>query len=378
MVPQVPLANANFRLNSSGIASYFGEEDAIRVYTIYVCEGRKWLGWYNSPGSYAAARKYGRLADSGVWGGLFPSVPRYTDPIPEFRAVHSETSLADTGYTGHLFANECEVLPATIEVQGRITSPTPVTVTVANLNSVPDAIVHLRLPRRTTVLLAGIPMIFSLSACILCGAYRDWYCFSTILLGIVANGLFCIAITSGSGEMVILLGEEGAVNSVTRGKFSLVYADSPERKNIGRCSFLLMVQLLVQLLLTPQGTLFGQIMFLSTLAVSWTYNAYLSSIDIEKIQRNMLVDRVLDKPKMTKYRLGTRSTMAVFVLLVLQPPDPEKMLNYLLPGDTETWRIWKKAVLDSVKGNGELYFDEAYVGFQKYGPGMSDDVQKVA
>jgi hypothetical protein len=50
--------------------------------------------------------------------------------------VNSETVIADIGYTGHLFMNECEVLPATIELQGRIT--TPVMVTVVNLNSVLD------------------------------------------------------------------------------------------------------------------------------------------------------------------------------------------------------------------------------------------------
>jgi hypothetical protein len=73
-------------------------------------------------------------------GLLISGVRWYTHPVPQFRAVHSETFIADTGYTGHLFMNECEVLPATIELQGRITSS--VTVTVANLDSVPSAVLH--------------------------------------------------------------------------------------------------------------------------------------------------------------------------------------------------------------------------------------------
>ncbi|TBU55666.1 hypothetical protein BD310DRAFT_969097 [Dichomitus squalens] len=47
------------------------------------------------------------------------------------------------------------------------------------------------------------------------------------------------------------------------------------------------------LLLIPQGTLFGQIMFISTLALSWGYNSYLSSVDREDIQTDILIESVL-------------------------------------------------------------------------------------
>ena len=40
------------------------------------------------------------------------------------------------------------------------------------------------------------------------------------------------------------------------------------------CAFLLLSQFIVQLLLVPQGTLFGQIMFLASFTVSWGYNVY--------------------------------------------------------------------------------------------------------
>jgi hypothetical protein len=298
-----------------------------------------------------------------------------------------------------------------------------VTVTIAELNSVPEATLRPKLPRPTTILLASIPILTSLCTCILCGVYGDWYCFSMILLGIITSGLSCFVIGSaelifthpipasgspmgdglmkGDKEMVIILGKEGAVNSVTRGEFSMVFADRPDHKNVGRCSLLLVIQFLAQLLLIPQGTLFGQIMFLASLASSWAYNSYLSSFDREKIQRKMLKEQVLDNPKLTKYKLGTWTTVAVFILLILQPSKPEKFLNDLIPNDTETWTIWKKAVLDKVEKKRELYFvpddyegvDEkdrslletlyndakaAYDGFLEYVPGMSDDVEKVA
>jgi len=280
-----------------------------------------------------------------------------------------------------------------------------------------------QLPRPTTIHLAFIPILCSLATCALCGVYEDWYCFAMILLGLTTSGLSCFVIGSaklyfthpkpapgspkgdgimtGGKEMVILLGVEGAVNSVTRGGFSLVFADGPNHGNVGICSALLVLQFVAQLLLIPQGTLFGQIMFVASLAVSWAYNSYLSSSDREKIQRKMLREEILPDMTLTKYKLGTRTTMVVFVLLVLRSRNPEKLLNNLLPNDTNTWNIWKRVVLEKMGANQPLSFDEgdyegvdaverpllenlykdakaAYDGFQEFVPGKSDDIEKVA
>ncbi|KAG2343630.1 hypothetical protein BDR05DRAFT_286273 [Suillus weaverae] len=78
------------------------------------------------------------------------------------------------------------------------------------------------------------------------------------------------------------------------------------------------MQSLLQLLLIPQGTLFGQIMFLSSFIISWVYNLYLSSLDKEKIQQQLL----FKTPKvglMSGFELSTRPTAAVFATLVLRP-----------------------------------------------------------
>jgi len=295
-----------------------------------------------------------------------------------------------------------------------------VTVTIAKFGDEPEYKMNPVLPP-PTIYLAAIPILSSLITCVVCGVYEDWYCFAMILLGIITSGLSCFVIGSaklyfthpkpapgspkgdgimeGSGEMVILLGDEGAVNSVTRGEFSLIFADRPNHRNVGRCSLLLILQFVAQLLLIPQGTLFGQIMFVASLGVSWMYNSYLASSDREQIQRRMLREKVLDM-KLTKYKLGTRTTMVTFVLLVLRSSDPEKLLNKLLPNDTNTWNIWKRVVLEKLKGNKPLSFDEddfegvdaservmlenlfgdaeaAYNGFLDYVPGKSDDIEKI-
>ncbi|OBZ66308.1 hypothetical protein A0H81_13873 [Grifola frondosa] len=108
-----------------------------------------------------------------------------------------------------------------------------------------------------------------------CALVGDWWCFCCIVLGIVASGLSCFVIGSGrlqfshpepaqgaprgdgmlilDQDVVLLRGEEGAVNSITRGRFALHFSSEPEYRNIGFCSMLLTIQFLAQLLLIPQA-----------------------------------------------------------------------------------------------------------------------------
>jgi hypothetical protein len=197
-----------------------------------------------------------------------------------------------------------------------------------------------------------------------------------ILLGIVASGLCWYTIGSmalvftypkpakdsprGDGIMmdgkdaVMLLGEEGAVMSVTRGRFSLKFDDpgiSPEYRRIGICSTLLLIQSIAQLLLIPQGTLFGQIMFLSTVAISWAYNSYLSSIDGETIRRELLVESVWRNLTVKRFQFGTRASLTVFALLAAQCTQEQtvKLLDCLIPNNTAVWIGWKEWVLREVE-----------------------------
>ncbi|TBU24899.1 hypothetical protein BD311DRAFT_629592, partial [Dichomitus squalens] len=121
----------------------------------------------------------------------------------------------------------------------------------------------------------------------------------------------------------------------------------------GCCALLLTVQFFVQLLLIPQGTLFGQIMFISTLALSWGYNSYLSSVDREDIQTDILIESVLRltlDERARKYDFKSRTGMVVFACLATPyetdrpPPDRMKILNALLLNDTRMWKQWKQVV----------------------------------
>lgn len=383
MVPTIPLKDSQFNLDISGVAGFFGGDVAVSAMaTVHIYQGRKWLGWYNSPGSYEIAKRYGQLGRSRFWDGLYPGIN--VDPAvlfeldgkkgPKYRGVQSGTIISKTGHLAHLFLQECKDIPSTQVTEvphhlGRRT--TPIAVTVAELHHQPDPAETPRLFRNATSPLASIPILASVATSVACAVYGDWFCFSMIVLGMISSGLSCYVIglgvftfthpkhadgaPAGDGvliaedEIVVLKGREGAVTPITRGQFSLKFTSEPEYHNIGACSMLLTAQFLAQLLLVPQGEIFGQIMFISSLAVSWGYNSYLSSLDRESFQRRILEDQILREPLKRKYAFGTRTAMAVFVLLVLSPADPDalrKILDDLLPNETLVWKIWKKEIID--------------------------------
>ncbi|KAL4076427.1 hypothetical protein J3A83DRAFT_4389657 [Scleroderma citrinum] len=389
-----PIGKSNFALDTSGLASVLGGPEAIfSLALVHVYTGRRWLGWYNSPGSYFLGKRLARIARSNPILNIISKSGEqsetHVDPAelfeydgqkgPKFRAVHSGTVIDETGHLAALFLKECAEKPA-IKIKGRVTRP--VDITVADFRHTPPetespAEFHTGTRASTGAL---VPIIVSFAACVASGFYGDWYSFSVIALGIIVNGLSCFVVGSGKlifthpppakgsppgdgflstpEQTVLLKGDEGAINSVTRGRFSLRFDNDPLFHTIGICAMLLLVQSVAQLILVPQGSLFGQLMFVASIAVSWTYNLWLSSLDKERIQRIMLMG-VLRWPRLTKYTLGTRTSMAVFVLLALDIENPEEILDSLLPNDTGAWKRWKSTIIGRLKSGKELKFDES-------------------
>ncbi|KAI6097543.1 hypothetical protein EDD16DRAFT_1482954 [Pisolithus croceorrhizus] len=385
-----PLDNTRFILNGTGVAGLFGGEEAVAsLAVVHVFEGRKWFGWYNSPGSYIMGIRFSRLARSAV-----PSLSQHeqnhvqTDLAslfeyngrkgPKFRAVYSGTTFQETGHLAALLMQECTELPPT-EIKGRKTQP--VSVTVANLDYVPQCEEPLKLDRYHAPFYASAPILVSMATCAACGWWRDWFSFAVILFGMIVSGISCLVIGSGTfrfthpepaqgsppGDgilgceegVVLLKGKEGAVNAVTRGRFSLLFEHEDAHRSvrlIQMCSVILVIQAIAQLILIPQSSFFGQLMFVVSVAVSWLYNLWLWSLDKEKIQRDLLME-VLHKPPLTRYILGTRTSMVIFVLLVLDMDNPKDVMDFLLPPDTRAWQIWKRAVMERLKNREEFKLD---------------------
>ncbi|KAF9467193.1 hypothetical protein BDZ94DRAFT_1280520 [Collybia nuda] len=400
------LNNADFSLDSSGVAGFFGGEEAVSAMgTVHLYRKQKWLGWYNSPGSYTVAKQYGKLANNRFWDALFPGED--VEPAeffgldgkagPEFIAWSSGNRLPTTGHIAYLIMKAAQSAKE-IEVErkyelGNRSRPSRVTVvdlkTVEKLSSKPSPLgappsklkspdrISPELLRKTSYWAAGVTMFLSIAPCIACAVFEDWFCFAMILLGIFSNGLSCFVIGSGElqykkpkpspnsppgdgiliagPEVIILRGEESRVGAVITGKLKLEYAGGAERPFIGICSLFQYGQFLAQLLLIPQGTLFGQLMFLATFVASWVYNCYLSSRDKEKLQVELMT-KALDNPEIQRFKLETRTTMVVFALLVLQPQDPAEFLDKLLPRGTDTWTNWRIKVLEQFKSGREFDF----------------------
>ncbi|KAL4080918.1 hypothetical protein J3A83DRAFT_4153544 [Scleroderma citrinum] len=380
----IPLNRVRFSLDTSGVVGVFGGEQAVSAMgTIPLYKNWKWLGWYNSPGAYEIAKRYGGLAKSRFFDGLFPG--NRTDPAtlfemdgskgPKFEAAHSGTVIEETSHLAALFMKECVEQEGGIIIDGRKTQA--VGVTIAELEHTPPAEVSPQQVISHSPFISSIPILVSLATCIMCAYMCDWFSFLMILLGMFVSGISCLVIGSGtlifthpepapgsprgdgilcSEEIVLLKGREGAVNSITRGKFKLRFKSEPYYHDIGWCSVLLMIQFIAQLLLIPQGTLFGQVMFIISIATSWGHNMWLSSLNKENIQRRILINEVLQRPRLTRYIFPNRTSMVVFVLLTLHAEKLERLMNDLLPNETKVWERWKATVIERLRERKRLEF----------------------
>ena len=389
-----PLNGSSFALDSLGVAGFFGGDGAVAgMATVHLFALRRWCGWYNAPGSYEIAKQYGQLANSRFWDGLFPGPKR--DPAelfgldgqvgPPFLAARSGSNIPRTGHLAYLLARRARDTPTANNVKGRRT--TPASVTVIDLPHAPPSVLRPQRIRGRAWLFAAVPIAASVAAVVLCALAQDWWCFVSIAFGMIAGGVASVVIGAGKltfehhtpargappgdgvllerdGGVIVLRGDEAAVSSLTRGRFVLEYAGAPAYGAIGHCSVLLTAQFLVQLLLIPQGTLFGQLMFVASIMISWAYNTYLSSLDKEDVQMDILLEDVLPiaRNDLRKFTLGSRTAMAVFACLSLQPEapigNPLKLLNELIPNDTTVWQQWKAVVAHKLSTKQGLKFSE--------------------
>ena len=379
-----PLNTSPFTLDTSGVSGFFGGDEAISAMAaVYIYRGQRWLGWYNTPGSNQIAMQYGRVARSAFFRAFFPGTRTNLTELfgfegqqgPRFQAVSSGVILETTGHLASVLIKECDSINA-VPIAGRVGAS--VGVTIVRLNTVPSRFC----PKRTIAyctFFGIVPIASSFAACIASGVYKDWFSFSLILWGILSNGVTHLVLGSGilcfshpvpaagsppgdgilgtGREFVLLQGDASAISSITLGKFSLEFPHKSYDKYIGWCSMLLIIQFIAQLFLIPQASLFGQIMFIASLAVSWVYNLWLSAYDREEIQRHTF-EETLNKPSLEKYILPTRTAAVVFSLCALSPEDPNKLLEAYLPTDTKVWRKWKETVSRQFCRKEALHFED--------------------
>ena len=386
-----PLKKGGFSLDTSGMASFFGGDAAVAAMTtLHLDPSRQWMGWYNCPGTYEVAKRYSMFCKSRLLEGLFPNVTTDLATLlgmanlkgAKYIGAHNGSILEEAGPFSAVLMKDCMDIPETVRVPGRVTQEVKVTVCeLAHIPGVGQAVLGTPI---CSPFIAALPIAVSAIAAAVCGTFKDWVSFSMIVLGVLVNGISCIVIGSGkftfhcaqtvnaSGdgilvsekekEIVVLKGDENAVNPITRGSFTLDFKGKPKRaKGVKWCCILLVLQVILQLLLIPQGSLLGQLMFIASLASSWVYNLWLSSRDREKIQREVFVKGVLRSPKRRRFILGTRTSAVVFILLVLQPKDPAKTMDLLLP-DTPGWKKFKAHIVSQIRDGRGFRSDDSWWG----------------
>ncbi|KAF8957837.1 hypothetical protein BDZ97DRAFT_1906648 [Flammula alnicola] len=315
---KIPLKHSSFSLDVSGIAGFFGGEESLAAMSsVHLIRGRRWLGWYNSPGS--------------LYDGLFPSAN--VDPSslleldgkhgPRYLGVYSEISLTQTGHLAYLLADYCDKLRPNSHscTQGLPPSAKGLPVMVVNFQH--DAKIELNVNLPSDYFFDSdfdpfviVPIIVSVATAMLCGLTRDWYSFAMI-----------------SGEHV--------VSYLVRGRYNLYYKSEDRYHDIGYSSLALTIQFLAQLFLILQGELFGQIMFLASLGVSWIFKSYLAFVDRDQLQMRMLL-KILKQPAFSdKIYLPKWTAVVAFAAFSFNADN-------LIPNNTAVWRIWKGRVVEAV------------------------------
>lgn len=436
---RIPLDHSNVNLDLSGVAGFFGGNVAVSAMsTVYFRRGRKYMGWYNNAGSCEIAQRYGQLARWSFWDGLFPGED--TPPAivfkldgndgPSFIGLKSgAVRLAKTGHIAHLLCTQCqEQREAEMEEEEKekekayIPNDLPFDAVVVDLSCAtlqkqnPDQPnkpieLHTDIGPWWSYLPPLLPILASAATAAACVFFDDWICFSMIVLGMMASGISCWMIGTGQiffrqldaaeetspsragilldgDRIVVLKGPVETVSAITHGRFELVYKFPYHKGNdetyhvLGISSCILTVQFLAQLLIVPQGTFFGQIMFLVSLGCSWIYNCCVSPFSLEA-QRHALFREVIVYPRseepspdsppsqtpapsvfiprFQRESFATRNSAIIFSLLMLISPTTEggqevtvrekilgKIIKDIFPNPDTCWVEGKKILAKEI------------------------------
>ncbi|KAI0670691.1 hypothetical protein C8Q78DRAFT_974899 [Trametes maxima] len=371
--------NSATPLFASGATGFVGGDAAASATVVSDVYGGGWvLNLYNSPGSYEMAKRITNLVRSRFWDGLHSGTN--VDPValsqstpkpgPKFVASFSGTTIPHTVGIAQTVLDFCKTREINGVAPGRVT--TPYAITILDLDRAPHSESHPAFEAHKPFL----PILASIGASAGCAVIGDWTSFSMIVLGMVCNAATSHCLRAGDltftrpaetqgapagdgfleagNEIVVLRGTEGAVTTVTRGRFSLRFANERALGRLSTCATLSTLQCLAQLVIVPQGTFFGQLLFLLSVAIAWVYNYCTSTL--EKAETKIVMEDLLEKPAARRYSVGTRAAMAVFLMQVLKPTNIEEQLAALIPNNTRVWSTWRKVVAERLSHD-KPFFD---------------------
>lgn len=378
--------------------------------TIHIYRGSRWQRWYNQPGSFGVARRYGQLSRSAFWDTIFPGPDVEPSSLFSFRTEGRGPNYFVTHGTSYPDLEATSYVARCFFDHYKATQPHPVAIVKLPLPNTPYA----TLSQNTSMkILAAVPVLTSIATAAGSALIEDWYCCSMIVFGMACNGIACcvagrrdlrfeqrpptshplsmprailsyssqsrvlwrrptpMGILYDGNDLVVMQGPDFMMNAIAYGKLGLTYLDErPYYHDLGVCAVLLSSQLLAQLLIVPQGKLIGQLLFLVSLAVSWVYNSYISSSDITMLFKALVFENLfgLEEISKTPPQQGpyceTRTSAVVFALLVMAPSLDKNtlplVLDRLLHDNTRVWKMWKDSVVKCIEQHWNSYIEQLW------------------
>ncbi|KAG0704136.1 hypothetical protein DFH29DRAFT_393088 [Suillus ampliporus] len=371
------LSSSHFDLDiASGIAIFFGGKAAVSALALQPLYGRLWHGWYNAPGCHAIAWELVRTL-------LQSSISSYSETLslalgidgkkgPKYIASRSGTVMQHTRHLAHVLVNsnwkgkKCNP----VVVSQRV-SPTPMELMIVDFKKKVPTGNYTLSPRSSRYSsLPIIPIATSIVACAVCASVEDWLSLKMILLGMVSSGITSFIMSTGKitlerlkpadgvppgdgmllsdNRIIILRGKEEDVNAVTKGRLRLKLKGGGYTLLL--CAFMALLQVALQLVFMPFGSLPGQLMFLLSLLVSGACNLYLSAKE-DDVQSSALIT-LLNSPEVKIYQASSRASAAVLACLALcweSGTPPKQVLQEIVPIKPRAWNAWSEFVVENIK-----------------------------
>ncbi|KAG2159390.1 uncharacterized protein EDB93DRAFT_284350 [Suillus bovinus] len=369
---------------ASGMAIFFGGQAAVSALALRPLYGRTWHGWYNAPGCHAIVWELVKTLLQGSFSSyserLALSLGLDGKEGPKYIASRSGTVMQHTRHLAHVL-NNSNWRGESVVVGQRI-SPTPMQLMIVDFKKKVLTGNDTLLPRSSHH--SSLPIIAttaSIAACAICAIVEDWLSLKMILLGMVSSGITSFIMSTGNitlerlkpadgaprgdgmllsdTRIIILRGNEEDVNAVTKGKLRLKLKGGGYTLLL--CVFIASLQVTLQLIFMPSGSLAGQLMFLSSLLVSGACNLYLSAKE-DDVQSSALIT-LLNTPEVKTYQASSRATAAVLACLALcwgSTTPPTQVLQEIVPIRPKVWKAWSEFLVENIgKKSKEFVYGES-------------------
>jgi hypothetical protein len=202
--------------------------------------------------------------------------------------------------------------------------------------------------------------------CAILGLMNDWFAMSIILIGMLINFLFMGTVSSckitvkkhnikepesippGHGifshkdnnMFLAVFGDESSVNGIAKTKLEVGPKRRTSNAKLGLGCIGMYFLFLAQLIIPAQASLMGQIFFLASLLIGWISNAYYSSLDATKAQRQIV--KKACGAQVVAVLLGNRTS--VFLTLAILAKMQGICLEGVCPPLLGTSAAWINAI----------------------------------